>query len=121
MCHRVWRSAAYGDLESLQRLSELSPRAIFSPDAQGYYALQWAALNGRLAALEWLLSRGVPIDSTDPSGQSALHWAAVRGSLPCAEALLRAGAQLQAPDSRQYAPLHVAAQYGQAAFIASLV
>ena len=71
-------------------------------DDQGYQALQWAALNNRVACCSFLLERGAPVNATDTSGQNALHWAAVRGSLSAAETLLRAGADLAAQDCRGY-------------------
>ena len=71
-------------------------------DDQGYQALQWAALNNRVACCSFLLERGAPVNATDTSGQNALHWAAVRGSLSAAETLLRAGADLTAQDCRGY-------------------
>jgi palmitoyltransferase len=83
-----------------------------APLAQGYLALQWAALNNRVAAATALLERGADVNAADGQGQTALHWAAVRGAVPAAELLLRAGARLDRADSRGYTPAHVAAQYG---------
>ena len=80
--------------------------------SQGYLALQWAALNNRVAAATVLLERGADVNGVDGQGQTALHWAAVRGAVPASELLLRAGARLDRADSRGYTPTHVAAQYG---------
>jgi hypothetical protein len=80
--------------------------------AQGYLALQWAALNNRVAAATVLLERGADVNGADGQGQTALHWAAVRGAVPAAELLLRSGARMDRADSRGYTPAHVAAQYG---------
>jgi len=77
-------------------------------------ALQWAALNNRVAAATLLLERGADVNGADGQGQTALHWAAVRGAVPVSELLLRAGARLDRADSRGYTPCHVAAQYGHA-------
>ena len=85
------------------------PRALSS---QGYLALQWAALNNRVAAATVLLERGADVNGVDGQGQTALHWAAVRGAVPASELLLRAGARLDRADSRGYTAMHVAAQYG---------
>ena len=83
-----------------------------SLSSQGYLALQWAALNNRVAAATVLLERGADVNGVDGQGQTALHWAAVRGAVPASELLLRAGARLDRADSRGYTPMHVAAQYG---------
>ncbi|PRW58247.1 S-acyltransferase 24 [Chlorella sorokiniana] len=111
----VWKAAAYGDFEKLRELAEADPDALHRPDEQGFFALQWAALNNRVAVLTYLLDRGCDVNATDGTGQSALHWTAVRGSTPALETLLRAGADLAARDSRGYTVCHVAAQYGQTA------
>ena len=80
----------------------LNARMDAQADDQGYHALQWAALNNRVACCSFLLERGAPVNAMDTSGQNALHWAAVRGSLSAAETLLRAGADLAAQDCRGY-------------------
>ena len=70
--------------------------------AQGYYPLQWAALNNRVGIASYLLENGYVIDRAYSQGQTALHWAAVRGSLSAAETLLRASADLTLADSKGY-------------------
>ncbi|KAL4430689.1 hypothetical protein ABPG75_005945 [Micractinium tetrahymenae] len=111
----VWKAAAYGDFEKLRELAQADPEALHRPDDQGFYALQWAALNNRVAVLTHLLDRGCDVNAADGTGQTALHWSAVRGSTAAMETLLRAGADLGARDSRGYTLCHVAAQYGQTA------
>ncbi|KFM25488.1 Protein S-acyltransferase 24 [Auxenochlorella protothecoides] len=113
----VWKAAAYGDFDVLTRLAGADPSLLHAPDDQGFYALQWAALNNRVAVLTYLLGAGCAVDVADASRQTPLHWAAVRGSVPAAETLLRAGADLAARDSRGYTVAHVAAQYGQAGLL----
>lgn len=113
----VWKAAAYGDFDVLTRLAGADPSLLHAPDDQGFYALQWAALNNRVAVLTYLLGAGCAVDVADASHQTPLHWAAVRGSVPAAETLLRAGADLAARDSRGYTVAHVAAQYGQAGLL----
>ena len=113
----VWRAAAYGNVEAMKRMVEEDPQCVNARDGAGYRALQWAALNNRVAAATLLLDSGSEVDAGDNEGQTAMHWACVRGALPCAELLLRRGANLNAADSRGYVPLHVAAQYGHTGMI----
>lgn len=47
----VYTAASYGDLEKLQILVESEGCSVSEPDNLGYYALQWAALNNRTAAV----------------------------------------------------------------------
>lgn len=51
----VYTAAAYGDLEKLQRLVEVEGQSVVEPDGLGYHALQWAALNNRTAAAQYII------------------------------------------------------------------
>lgn len=51
----VYTAAAYGDLEKLQRLVECEGCSVSETDGLGYYALQWAALNNRTAAAQYII------------------------------------------------------------------
>lgn len=113
----VWKAAAYGDFDALKRLADDSPGVLHTPDESGYYCLQWAALNNRVAVIAYLLDQGCDVNAADTTGQTALHWSAVRGSIPALETLLRANADLDTADSRGYSICHVAAQYGQTAVL----
>ena len=62
----VYTGAAYGDLEKLHRLVEREGRSVTVPDALGYHALQWAALNNRVATAQYILEVGPPSPSSMP-------------------------------------------------------
>uniref|UniRef100_A0A0E0LDY2 S-acyltransferase n=1 Tax=Oryza punctata TaxID=4537 RepID=A0A0E0LDY2_ORYPU len=117
----VYTAAAYGDLEKLQRLVEGEGRPVTDPDGLGYHALQWAALNNRVAAAQYILEHGADVNAVDHTGQTALHWSAVRGHIQVAELLLKEGAKVDVADLYGYQATHVAAQYGQTAFIYHIV
>ncbi|KAK1418450.1 hypothetical protein QVD17_27595 [Tagetes erecta] len=117
----VYTAAAYGDLEKLRNLVESEGCSLTKPDDLGYRALQWAALNNRVAAAQYILERGADVNAVDLTGQTALHWSAVRGSIQVAELLLEEGARANAADIYGYQTTHVAAQYGQTAFIYHIV
>ena len=51
----IYTAAAYGDLEKLQRLVESEGCSVSIPDSLGYSALQWAALNNRAAAAQYII------------------------------------------------------------------
>lgn len=51
----VYTAAAYGDMDKLQRLVESGGCSVAEPDALGYYALHWAALNNRTAAAQYIV------------------------------------------------------------------
>lgn len=117
----VYTAAAYGDLEKLQRLVESEGCSVSEPDSLGYYALQWAALNNRTAAAQYIIEHGGDVNAADHTGQTALHWSAVRGAVQVAELLLQEGARVSAADLYGYQATHVAAQYGQTAFFYHIV
>ncbi|KAG6739937.1 hypothetical protein POTOM_057558 [Populus tomentosa] len=117
----VYTAAAYGDLEKLHRLVESEGCSVSVPDSLGYYALQWAALNNRSAAAQYIIEHGGDVNATDHTGQTALHWTAVRGAIQVAELLLQEGARVNAADMYGYQTTHVAAQYGQTAFLYHIV
>ncbi|KAI3801786.1 hypothetical protein L1987_29901 [Smallanthus sonchifolius] len=117
----VYTAAAYGDLEKLQRLVESEGCSVSQPDNLGYYALQWAALNNRAAAAQYIIEHGGDINATDLTGQTALHWSAVRGAVQVADLLLQEGAHIHAVDAYGYQTTHVAAQYGQTALLYHIV
>jgi ankyrin repeat protein len=68
----VYTGAAYGDLEKLHRLVEREGRSVTVPDALGYHALQWAALNNRVAAAQYILEVGPPSPLLDARRGSLL-------------------------------------------------
>ncbi|XP_073034242.1 protein S-acyltransferase 24-like [Primulina eburnea] len=117
----VYTAAAYGDMEKLQRLVESEGCSVSEPDSLGYYALQWAALNNRTAAAQYIIEHGADINARDNTGQTALHWSAVRGAIQVAELLLQEGARVNSVDFNGYQTTHVAAQYGQTAFLYHIV
>uniref|UniRef100_A0A7N2L191 S-acyltransferase n=1 Tax=Quercus lobata TaxID=97700 RepID=A0A7N2L191_QUELO len=117
----VYTAAAYGDLEKLQRLVEEEGCSVSEPDSLGYFALQWAALNNRTAAAQYIIENGGDVNATDQTGQTALHWSAVRGAIQASEVLLQEGARVNVADMNGYQSTHVAAQYGQTAFLYHIV
>ncbi|XP_009621389.1 protein S-acyltransferase 24 [Nicotiana tomentosiformis] len=117
----VYTAAAYGDMEKLQRLVESEGCSVSEPDGLGYYALQWAALNNRTAAAQYIIEHGGDVNAADHTGQTALHWSSVRGAVQVAELLLQEGARVNAADMYGYQATHVAAQYGQTAFLYYIV
>eukprot|EP01018_Ginkgo_biloba_P015937 Gb_13259 [translate_table: standard] len=117
----VYTAAAYGDLDKLHRLIGQEGCSVSEPDAGGYYALQWAALNNRAAVAQYLIEHGADVNAVDHTGQTALHWTAVRGAVQVAELLLQDGARVDTADSHGYHATHVAAQYGQTALLYHIV
>ncbi|GAB2268064.1 hypothetical protein Dimus_003039 [Dionaea muscipula] len=117
----VYAASAYGDFEKLRKFVEGEGTSLSIPDSNGYYAIQWAALNGFAAIVQYIIERGGDVNAVDKSLQTALHWAAVKGSINVADVLLQNGARIEAADLNGYRAVHVAAQYGQTAFLNHIV
>ncbi|XP_016506745.1 putative protein S-acyltransferase 23 isoform X1 [Nicotiana tabacum] len=117
----VYSAAAYGDFDKLRKFVEIDGVSVYQPDGNGYYALQWAALNNFVDIVQYIIEHGGNVHATDNAGQTALHWAAVRGSIAAADVLLQNGARVEAADVNGYRAVHVAAQYGQTAFLNHIV
>uniref|UniRef100_A0A2P2K0H1 protein S-acyltransferase n=1 Tax=Rhizophora mucronata TaxID=61149 RepID=A0A2P2K0H1_RHIMU len=117
----VFSASAYGDFEKLRKFVEEDGASLSKPDANGYYALQWASLNNFPNITQYIIDHGGDVNATDNTQQTALHWAAVRGSIAVADVLLQNGAWVEAADINGYRAVHVAAQYGQTAFLNHIV
>ncbi|CAB0000587.1 unnamed protein product [Nesidiocoris tenuis] len=76
--------------------------------------LWYPAMQGDLAELDKLLTRGADVNKTDKSGYTALHYAARGGDLAVVQKLLRAGANVNLKTKAGLAtPLHRAASAGR--------
>ncbi|EOX97293.1 Palmitoyltransferase TIP1, putative [Theobroma cacao] len=87
----------------------------------GYYALQWAALDNFPDIAQYLIEHGRNVNAIENNKQTAFNWAAVRGSIAVADVLLQNGARVEATDINGCWAVHVAAQYGQTAFLNHIV
>ncbi|KAG6490364.1 hypothetical protein ZIOFF_051659 [Zingiber officinale] len=117
----VCSASIYGDLEKLRGFVERDGQSVSLPDGNGFYALQWAALNNFPNIALYIIEHGGDVNATDHRNQTALHWAAVHGSIPVADVLLQNGARVEAVDISGYRAVHVAAQYGQTSFLNHII
>ena len=59
----VFGASAYGDFEKLRKFVEDDGVSLSKPDGNGYYALQWAALNNFAAIVQYIVEVGASIGS----------------------------------------------------------
>lgn len=112
----VLRAAWAGDLAALD--AELSREgAVREKDAREWTALHWAAIGGRVEAVERLLARGADPDARGQYDMAPLHWAALLGHDAVVRALAARGARLEARTLYGMTALHLA---GTEAVVASL-
>jgi hypothetical protein len=88
------RAAATEDGERRVRALARAGAALDAPDASGFTALDWAARNGRVEAIQALVAAGADPDARDsgPNGWTPLLLAIHKGQVGAARALLAAGA-----------------------------
>ena len=80
-----------------------------------------AAKRADKGAIETLLERGVPVDTTEPDGTTALHWASYRDDLDSAGLLIRAGAPVDAANDLGATALWAASQNGSTTMVSLLL
>jgi ankyrin repeat protein len=68
-------------------------------------AFLWAAEYGRNPVVDFLLQRGVPLETQANTGQTALHWAVIGGHIDTIKLLLERGASLEAKNAHGGTPL----------------
>lgn len=51
----VYSAAAYGDFDKLRKFVEIDGVSVYQPDGNGYYALQWAALNNFVDIVQYII------------------------------------------------------------------
>jgi ankyrin repeat protein len=103
-------AAGLGQLETVKTLFDESARNVppageQSPRKQEERALLWACAYGRNPVVEFLLDRGVNIESQANTGQSPLHWAVIGGHADTVTMLLNRGANLEAKNMYSGTPL----------------
>ena len=93
-------AAGVGRLDAVKSFFDdqgnLTPPATSSQMQRGFL---WACEYGRDLVVEFLLHRGVPLETQADTGQTALHWAVVGGQVDTIKLLLDRGAQPEAKNA----------------------
>ncbi|XP_071123596.1 fibronectin type 3 and ankyrin repeat domains 1 protein-like [Mytilus edulis] len=94
---------------------------IFDHEKWGRTPLMYAAMEGHLEVVMYLVTHGSQLDATDGHGQTPLMLAAERGHLEVVMYLVTHGSQLEATDHIGWTPLMLAAWEGQLEVVMFLV
>ncbi|EQC30461.1 TKL protein kinase, variant 1 [Saprolegnia diclina VS20] len=78
----------------------------------GYTPLNWAASEGQLEVVRFLLEKGAAIDVKTMLGRTPLHWAASEGHLEIVRLLLTKGAAIDVKTKKGETPLMLAEKDG---------
>ncbi|QQP53153.1 Palmitoyltransferase, partial [Caligus rogercresseyi] len=91
-------------------------------DGDNVTLLHWAAINGRLEIVEYLLEKGAELDAIGGDLRSTpLHWAARQGNMAMVVRLVQRGARTDIRDGEGAMALHLGAQLGYMAIVAYLI
>lgn len=106
---QIHQFAASGDISSVMSIIDKNPKIVFSKDDQyGAGPLSWAALNGQLKMIKYLLEKGANVNETNYGLSTPLELAASQGQTETIKFLLENGAKLDSKNNKNGTPLYVA-------------
>ena len=105
-------AAQQGDLAAVQQLTANNPDLLTAPNPIGSTPIHIAAVNGHKDIVEYLLSKGVPVDLGDRENSTPLMVAAQGGHKNVVDLLIANGADVKAEDINDMTPLLFAAWGG---------
>jgi ankyrin repeat protein len=108
-------AAGRGDVAEIERqiAAGADPNAFEGTVGFAVTPLQWASVNGHLAAIAVLLKAGARVDGADSYGRTPLMWAATCGHTAAMNALLAAGADVHRVNNEGDTALHRASANGR--------
>ena len=120
---QLLESAGTGDLKFLKALLHGNPMTdINSGDRCQTSALHYAADNGHLDVVEFLISNGALVNVTNMWEKTPLHAAANSGHLEIVKLLVENGARIEAQSStKRFTPLHLASQFDHLEIVEYLI
>jgi len=117
----VWRSAMFGELDTLKKLIEVSEEPFDQQDDRGFTPITWAARNGHIPVIEYLASKEASLEVGSFAGMKCLHHAANKNLEGTVKLLLKLGAAPNSTDDNNDSPLHWAAARGVLNIVVALI
>lgn len=102
----VWKLAANGDVDGVKRLSGADGFDFEATDDMGMAPLSWAARNGALDVMRFLLDSQASVEVASTGGLRPLHHTANYSREDAMRLLIEKGADVDATDSTGNTPLH---------------
>ncbi len=103
-------AAAKGELDNVKELLAQRPEDVKAQDEKNQYTpLHWAAANGHVEVMQYLIEHGADISARDKNGTTPIHLAAENDQIEALKFLLDHGADVGARNDWQWTPLHYCA------------
>jgi ankyrin repeat protein len=118
---RMWRAAAFGDLEAVKSAVAQGANVNFKGPG-GFTPMNAAARNGHLEVVKYLAEHGADIDKSDNNrDKTPLLAASFKGHFDIVKYLVEKGAKVNAQSINGFTPLHDAAYVGNLEIVKYLV
>jgi len=119
----VFNWLLFGNWAVVRKLldSKLDCRLADVKDNYGWTPLHWAAMNGHLEVVKYLVENGADVNAKDNNGFTPLSLAAWKGSLNVVKYLFENGADVKEKCIRSSTPLHWTAFKGSLEMVKFLV
>lgn len=108
----IFDGCRQGNLEKVKELYELNNEIINARDLKGFTPIILASYNNQPEVVDFLLEKGVEINSPDGSDNSALMGVAFKGYTEIAKKLIGAGANVHQRNANGATALTFAATFG---------
>lgn len=102
---KIWSVAKGGEIEKLKLMAEYGFDLDVRCSSYGSTPLMYAAQNGHLDCVKWLIEHGANIKVHNKCGYTVLHFASTKDIV---QTLIKHGADINAVTDKKYTPLHYA-------------
>jgi ankyrin repeat protein len=117
----LFQAATSNNINLISYLGDKKIIGINAKNNDGMTALHYAAISGKVKAMEALIKHGADINAKANDGRTALHYAASFGKVEAMEALMKLGADKNANANDGRTALHLVAYFGQVKEMEALI
>jgi ankyrin repeat protein len=115
-----WKLACFGELEKLKEL-QVDGKQFHDTDDRGFTPLNWAARNGHITVVTYLIELGCSVETPSFGGMRPLHHSCNKNLEKIIRLLLSSGAEVNCKDENGDTPLHYAASRGVLNIVVALL
>ena len=124
-CNAIQLAAKYGHLNMFKNLCGNNPLSMNHVSDAGIIhmkrAIHYAARNGHIDIVKYIVNNGVPANINDNFGKNPLHYACKNGNISIVEFLIGHGSNINAPDLKGMTPVFYAIKCGHLDLVKFLI